>query len=57
MNEKREEYGDERLKMFIAKYHSLSSKEIETKLQQEISIFVGKTDPHDDITFVILKAT
>ncbi|MBN2325209.1 MAG: SpoIIE family protein phosphatase [Spirochaetes bacterium] len=55
MNEKREQFGEQRLIDFIYKYHHLPSSEFKLKLNDEIGAFTKGYPQNDDITFVVVK--
>jgi len=56
MNEKEEEFGEERLKKLIQKWPNVSSQELMDKIISEVKGFSRGTPQNDDITMVILKA-
>jgi len=56
MNEKEEEFGEERLKKLIQKWPNVSSQELMDKIISEVKEFSKGTPQDDDITMVILKA-
>jgi len=55
MNEKREQFGEQRLVDFIKKYHFLPANAFKQKLNDEISAFTKGYPQSDDITFVVVK--
>jgi len=55
MNEKREQFGDQRLIDFIYKYNHLPSSEFKQRLNDEIGVFTKGYPQNDDITFVVVR--
>lgn len=55
MNEKREQYGEQRLIDFIYKYNHLTASEFKSKLNDEVGAFTKGYPQSDDITFVVVK--
>jgi serine phosphatase RsbU (regulator of sigma subunit)/anti-sigma regulatory factor (Ser/Thr protein kinase) len=55
MNEKREQFGEQRLLDFIYKYNHLPASEFKQKLNDEIATFTKGYPQSDDITFVVVK--
>jgi serine phosphatase RsbU (regulator of sigma subunit)/anti-sigma regulatory factor (Ser/Thr protein kinase) len=55
MNEKREQFGEQRLIDFIYKYYHLPSSEFKLKLNDEVGMFTKGYPQNDDITFVVVK--
>jgi serine phosphatase RsbU (regulator of sigma subunit)/anti-sigma regulatory factor (Ser/Thr protein kinase) len=55
MNEKREQFGENRLIDFIQKYANLTSREFKQKLNDELTTFTKGYPQSDDITFVVIK--
>ena len=55
MNEKREEFTEERLFKIIEENANLSSKELNAKIIDELSKFVGTAPQHDDISLIVMK--
>jgi hypothetical protein len=55
MNEKREQYGEQRLIDFIYKYNHLPASEFKAKLNDEVGAFTKGYPQSDDITFVVVK--
>ncbi len=51
----REEYGYERLKDFFEKFHAASNQDFTRLMLEDLYDFLGKEEPHDDHTFVIVK--
>jgi len=56
MNEKRGEYGADRLTEILQKNAARSANDIIEKIKQDIGLFVGTAQQHDDITIVVIKA-
>lgn len=56
MNNYKQQFGEERLLNLIERNAQKSAKEIEIALLREINLFKRDASPHDDLTFVILKA-
>jgi sigma-B regulation protein RsbU (phosphoserine phosphatase) len=57
MDEKEEEFGDERVKTLIQKDPCLTSQELLNKVVTEVEGFSAGSPQADDITMVIVKAT
>jgi len=55
MNEKREQFGENRLVEFIKKYAHLPASDFKRRLNDEIGAFTKGYPQNDDITFVVLK--
>jgi len=55
MNEKSEEFGEERLKSIIKKSLDLSSKELMEKIIGDVRKYSGSMPQADDITIIILR--
>jgi serine phosphatase RsbU (regulator of sigma subunit)/anti-sigma regulatory factor (Ser/Thr protein kinase) len=55
MNEKREQFGEQRLIDFVYKYNHLPSSEFKQKLNDEIVAFTKGYPQSDDITFVVVR--
>ncbi|UCH84874.1 MAG: anti-sigma factor antagonist, partial [Candidatus Latescibacterota bacterium] len=55
MNDKREQYGEDRLIETIKKYGNLHPSEFIVKLERDIKGFTGGTAQNDDITVVAVK--
>lgn len=55
MNERREEYGEEKLRKLIQENRHKPSKEIIQKILKDIKDFVDVYPQHDDMTMVIVK--
>jgi hypothetical protein len=56
MNGKSEEYGDDRLAAAIARSDGLDAAAARDRIIDDVSAFVGKTSPNDDLTLVVLQA-
>lgn len=56
MNGKSEEYGDDRLAAAIARSDGLDAAAARDRIIDDVSAFVGKTAPNDDLTLVVLQA-
>jgi serine phosphatase RsbU (regulator of sigma subunit) len=56
MNEKREEYGTERLTRILQQNTSRSSSGIVDRIKEDIKLFTGSAEQHDDMTMVVVKA-
>ena len=54
-NRKKEEYSVETLQKVISRYKVLSAQGILDKVVSHLNQFIGKADPHDDITLIIVK--
>jgi len=55
MNEKEEEFGEDRLRKIIQDNTSLTAHDMLNMVQEEIITFAGKRPQFDDITLMILK--
>jgi serine phosphatase RsbU (regulator of sigma subunit)/ligand-binding sensor domain-containing protein len=55
MNEQKEMYGYDRVKMIFSKIAKDSPKQIIENLKNEESKWIGESDPDDDVTFVVIK--
>ncbi|MCX7874660.1 MAG: SpoIIE family protein phosphatase [Melioribacteraceae bacterium] len=55
MNEKHEQFGEERFLKLIEKNRNLSSKEIINIVIKEVKIFADNFPQYDDITIIIIK--
>ncbi|MCB0284106.1 MAG: SpoIIE family protein phosphatase [Calditrichae bacterium] len=55
MNEKEEEYGEERFLNFLSDNDNGSASELLNKAITEIKSFQGQASQHDDMTMVVLK--
>ena len=56
INEKEEQFGQERLISVIRDNHTLPAQDIIARVQNEIMTFAGKQPQFDDITLMVLKA-
>jgi len=56
-NEKKEEFGEERLIKVIRENSTLSAQDLMVKIQGEVMAFAGEQPQFDDITLMILKVT
>ena len=54
-NRKKEEFGAETLQKVLLENRDLSAREIVEKVVSHLNRFVGKADPHDDLTLIIAK--
>jgi sigma-B regulation protein RsbU (phosphoserine phosphatase) len=57
VNEKNEQFGQERLIKVIKDNRTLSAKDLTTKIHSEVNIFVNDHPQFDDVTLMILKVT
>ncbi|GEM_PF-58286 len=55
MNERRELFGFDRLQALIERAPSTDPTAMLNFLKQEITLFVGETEPHDDMTIVVVQ--
>jgi serine phosphatase RsbU (regulator of sigma subunit) len=55
MNEKREEYGDDKFYEWVAQHAELPSNEFVRLLSQELDRHKGRAEQHDDITVTTLR--
>ena len=55
MNEKEQEFSEERLAQIIQNNHQLSAKNLLDTIFDELESYVGDSPRHDDMTIVILK--
>ena len=55
MNEKREEYTEERLRNFVAGYRELAAGELCREALTDVRFFTGGAEQSDDITLVVIK--
>ena len=55
MNERKEEFGPERLEKIVGQRSHQSASEIMNHIQHEIHDFAGATEQHDDMTMIIVK--
>jgi len=56
MNEKRQEYGADRLTRILHKNLKMPAKYIIEKIKEDIKVFVDGAEQHDDMTIVVVKA-
>jgi serine phosphatase RsbU (regulator of sigma subunit) len=54
-NEKREQYGKDRLRRVVQENHARSAAEIAAALEADLAAHRGLQNPVDDVTFVIIK--
>ena len=55
MNEKREEYGEERLMAVADRLDGVSAEKIRDEVLADVGAFLGKTPPQDDQTLVVVR--
>jgi len=55
MNEREEEFGEERLVAAVARHREKPAQDIIVALCDEIREFIGNRPQHDDMTMVVLK--
>jgi len=55
MNEKREEYTEEKLRNFVAGHKELAAGELCRKALKDACSFTGGAEQSDDITLVVIK--
>ncbi len=56
MNEKLEQYGEERLQQAVERSARRSAEEVLGEIKADMSAFTGAEPPHDDATLLILQA-
>jgi sigma-B regulation protein RsbU (phosphoserine phosphatase) len=56
MNERREEYGEERFYRFVLRHSTLPSRELVRTIVRDLDEHKGRADQHDDITIVTFRA-
>jgi serine phosphatase RsbU (regulator of sigma subunit) len=56
MNERADEYGEDRLLATVKKSRLGSSAAVRDAILQDVSQFRGATEPNDDVTMVVVKA-
>jgi phosphoserine phosphatase RsbU/P len=56
MNKKNEEYGVERLTKVLQRNTAKSAHGIIETIKEDIELFVGNAEQHDDMTMVVIKA-
>ena len=54
-NEKKEQYGKERLQTIMREHHGETAAEISAALEADLAAFRGVQNPVDDVTFVVIK--
>ncbi len=54
-NERKEEYGAQRMQILLKENHEKNAKEIVDILVADVDAFRGNASPHDDMTVLILK--
>jgi PAS domain S-box-containing protein len=54
-NKNGEQYGDSRIKSLFEKISNETPARIINKLTEAVTEWMGKSEPHDDITFVVMK--
>jgi sigma-B regulation protein RsbU (phosphoserine phosphatase) len=54
-NEKKEEYGRQRVQQFLLKNHDLSAEKIVEGLVRDVDGFQGSAPQHDDMTMLVMK--
>lgn len=57
MNEKREQFGEDRLLDAVSRYASGGPRELVSGITQEMEQFVGRTKQQDDQTLVVMKVS
>ncbi|MEJ2052075.1 MAG: PP2C family protein-serine/threonine phosphatase [Calditrichota bacterium] len=55
LNKKNEEYGEERLMVFIKANQNLNSRDLAEKIVDSISQFTAEAPQYDDITLLVVK--
>ncbi len=55
LNEKQQQYGKDRLREIIRKYHNEPAKQIAAALDADLAAFRGVASSMDDVTYVIVK--
>jgi serine phosphatase RsbU (regulator of sigma subunit) len=55
MNEKREEYGEERLMAVADRLDGVSAEKVRDEVMADVGAFLGKTPPQDDQTLVVVR--
>jgi serine phosphatase RsbU (regulator of sigma subunit) len=56
MNNKLEEFGDERIYKIVEMNYHLNSRDLQNKITTEVDEFRGSAEQNDDLTMVIVKA-
>lgn len=55
VNKKGDEYGLERMYEIAKSYNQYSASQLQDKMNEDVSKFIGKAKQHDDMTMVIVK--
>ena len=55
MNKEKEEFGDDRFEESIEKHSGGTAEEILQGVFQDVKLFAGKAEQHDDMTMVVVK--
>lgn len=55
INQRKEEFGEERFISVIKESHTLAAKDLIEKINQEVFTFVGEEPQFDDLTLMVLK--
>ena len=55
MNQKKEEYGEERLMALAATGHNLTSEQMRDAIMADVGKFLGSVQPQDDQTLVVVR--
>jgi len=55
INEKEEDYSEERLKDKVNKFHEMDSKKMADKILEDVTLFAGSAPQADDITLMALR--
>jgi serine phosphatase RsbU (regulator of sigma subunit) len=55
MNDKREEYGEERLMAVADRLDGVSAEKVRDEVLADVGAFLGKTPPQDDQTLVVVR--
>jgi len=56
MNTRHEEYGTRRLMDILRKHIDLSSSGLIEKIKQDIALFSGSAEQHDDMTMIVIRS-
>jgi len=56
-NERKEEYGMDRLEYMLKKHFHLEEQEIVKKIESDLAEFVGNAPQHDDATLLLIRYT
>jgi len=54
LNERGEEFGDERLKEFLRTAAGARAEDISSRLADTLREWIGAAEQHDDLTFVVV---